>query len=415
MSPGDAASRGKPSATREEVEVRRALLAGTVVLACWLVLPSAASAQQAPDALTDLIRAGAPISAPASPTSQAGVPAAASPVMRDQSGDTSAVRSGSLEPSAGAAADVPGIPNPLGLLGALDPREWAADILDAVISAIGRSVLEALRGFIDWATGLNGSSFNFVTQTPAAGTYDSVTVRSLWDFTRALANAALAIIVMWGGFNVVVKEHTRSPYHSVMELLPRVMLAALAVNLTLELARLLVDLNNAFAGAVGDVALPGYEQTGVHEQGMALVFVAVAHAIVVLLLVFQMLMRLALIDVLIVLAPVMVVLWVLPQTQSWARWWGHIFPITVFQQAVQVIVLRLGTALMVELTPGSVSNALLTLLLGIAVCWLTLKVPALLNGQARHAGLGSVASLVVLSRVGGAIGQRAGAATAGAR
>ena len=34
--------------------------------------------------------------------------------------------------------------------------------------------------------------------------------------------------------------------------------------------------------------------------------------------------------------------------------------------------LRLGSSLMVELTPGSVSDALLTLLLGIAVCWMTL-------------------------------------------
>ena len=69
---------------------------------------------------------------------------------------------------------------------------------------------------------------------------------------------------------------------------------------------------------------------------------------------------------------------------------------------------------MVELTPGSVSNGLLTLLLGIAVCWLTLKMPALLNGQARHAGLGSVVSLVLLRRFGGAVA-RSGAGAAGAR
>ena len=66
---------------------------------------------------------------------------------------------------------------------------------------------------------------------------------------------------------------------------------------------------------------------------MAMILVAVAYGIVALLLAFQMLMRLALIDVLIVLAPVMVLTWVLPQTQSWARWWAHLCPITVFQQA----------------------------------------------------------------------------------
>ena len=64
-----------------------------------------------------------------------------------------------------------------------------------------------------------------------------------------------------------------------------------------------------------------------------------------------------------------------------------------------MLVLRLGTALMVELTPGSVPDALLTLLLGIAVCWLTLKVPAILHGQVHRTGIGNAVSLVVLSRV----------------
>jgi hypothetical protein len=78
------------------------------------------------------------------------------------------------------------------------------------------------------------------------------------------------------------------------------------------------------------------------------------------------------------------------------------------------MVLRLGSALMVELTPGSLSNALLTLLLGIAVCWLTLKVPAILRGQIHHAGLSSVVSLVLVTRMVGALaaGGRGGAAGA---
>ncbi len=388
---------------REGVVVRGLLFGGATALACWLLLSVPAHAQQEPSSGAALVGAGAPLVALASstsavePTSGQASPAAASPT---------APQPGRPGVPQAAPADLPGL---LDLLAALDPRKWAADILDAVVTAIGRSLLEAMRSFIDWALGLGSSSLNFVTRTPTAGTVESTTVRSLWDFSRALANAGLAVIVMWGGFNVVVKEHIRSPYNEAMELLPRVILAALAVNLTLELARLFIDANNAFAGAVGQVGLPGYDQAGVGQQGIALVFVAITYGVVALLLVFQMLMRLALIDMLIVLSPLMVLLWVLPQTQGWARWWAHLFPITVFQQAVQVIVLRLGAALMVELTPGSVSNAILTLLLGVAVCWLTLKVPALLHGQVRQAGLSSVVSLVVLSRFAGGLAPRGGA------
>ena len=81
------------------------------------------------------------------------------------------------------------------------------------------------------------------------------------------------------------------------------------------------------------------------------------------------------------------------------------------------MVLSLGTALMVELTPGSLSNALLTLMLGIAVCWLTLKVPSLLRSRHGQAGLFNVITLVAASRAvaigGAAAGGGGGGAAAG--
>jgi len=403
--------------------VRGLVLPTTVALACWLLLAVPAHAQQAPSPLAALVGAGAPLVAPALSTSAGGVVpdpvvVAAASTNPSQPGATPALSAGGvapgIQPGVSPAIELPGIPNPLDLLDALDPRKWAGDILDAVMVTIGGALIEAMRELVDWALGLGDSSLNFVTQTPAAGSYESATVRSLWDFSRAIVNVALAAIVMWGGFNVIVKQHIRSPYHEAMELLPRVILAALAANLTLELARVLIDLNNGFAAAVGQVGLPGYEQATTTQEGIAPILMAITYGIVALLLVFQMLMRLALIDLLIVLAPVMMLLWVLPQTQGWTRWWTNLFPITVFQQAVQMVVLRLGAALMVELTPGSVTNALLTLLLGIAVCWLTLKVPSLLRGQVQQAGLSSVVNLVVLSRVGGSLAARGGAAAAGA-
>ncbi|NJD65675.1 MAG: hypothetical protein FIB00_10595 [Chloroflexi bacterium] len=304
------------------------------------------------------------------------------------------------------------IPNPLDWLpGGLNPVNWAKDIVNAVFTLIGQAMLEAIRGFVDWALGMGGSSLNFVTRTPAEGTYDSPTVRSLYDFSRAIVNVALAVVVMWGGFNVIIKEHTRSPYHEAMELLPRVILAALAANLTIEFARMLIDINNALAAGVGDVGLPGYDQATPSQEGLALIFTAVAYGIVAILLVFQMLMRLALLAMLIVLGPIAALLWVLPQTQQWTRWWTDLFVITVFQQAIQVMVLALGTALMVELTPGSVSNALLTMLLGLAVCWLTLKVPSLLRSARSQAGVTNVLTFAMATH---ALGAMAGAGRAGA-
>ena len=410
----------------------RGLLIGTTVAVALVVGVLAAAGPAHADepdtgrAFAELVFAGAPLAAQSSTASTSSVTTQVS-----SSAPSYSIGSPPAGPPAAPASELvpqppelepplppqlPDIPNPLDWFSNLDPRKWAGDILNAILTMIGKALLEAIRGFIDWALGFGDSSLNFVTRTPAEGTYGSPSVRSLWGFSRALVNVALAVIVMWGGFNVMVKEHTRSPYHEVMELLPRVILGALAANLTLELARFLIDGNNAIAGAVGQVGLPGYDQATPTQEGIALIFTALAYGIVAILLVFQMLMRLALIDMLIVLAPVMTLLWVLPQTQSWARWWADIFPITVFQQAIQMMVLRLGSALMVELTPGSLSNALLTLFLGIAVCWLTLKVPSILRSRAGAAGLGNVLTLVVAARFLGGLGGagRGGSGAAGA-
>jgi len=374
------------------------------LLGALVVGAATATAQEADDTLDELSSAGIPLlNSPPAPVQQQVPPGQPGP---------------DGQPPPDTLVDLPipdptdWIPNPLDWLpGGLNPVNWAKDIVNAVFTLIGQAMLEAIRGFVDWALGMGGSSLNFVTRTPAEGTYDSPTVRSLYDFSRAIVNVALAVVVMWGGFNVIIKEHTRSPYQEAMELLPRVILAALAANLTIEFARMLIDINNALAAGVGDVGLPGYDQATPSQEGLALIFTAVAYGIVAILLVFQMLMRLALLAMLIVLGPIAALLWVLPQTQQWTRWWTDLFVITVFQQAVQVMVLALGTALMVELTPGSVSNALLTMLLGLAVCWLTLKVPSLLRSARSQAGVTNVLTFAMATH---ALGAMAGAGRAGA-
>ncbi len=379
------------------------------VAGALVVGATSATAQEADDTLDELSSAGIPLlNSPPAPAQQQAPPGQPGP-------------NGQPPPDALVDLPIPDptdlIPNPLDWLpGGLNPVNWAKDIVNAVFTLIGQAMLEAIRGFVDWALGMGGSSLNFVTRTPAEGTYDSPTVRSLYDFSRAIVNVALAVVVMWGGFNVIIKEHTRSPYHEAMELLPRVILAALAANLTLEFARMLIDINNALAAGVGDVGLPGYDQATPSQEGLALIFTAVAYGIVAILLVFQMLMRLALLAMLIVLGPIAALLWVLPQTQQWTRWWTDLFVITVFQQTVQVMVLALGTALMVELTPGSLSNALLTMLLGLAVCWLTLKVPSLLRSARSQAGITNVLTFAMATHALGAMAgaSRAGAAAGGA-
>jgi len=263
-----------------------------------------------------------------------------------------------------------------------DPKQWAADVFSQVLVTLLRGLADALRNVI---TGVMGSSLNFITQTPAAGSYASPTVLALWGVVRGIANAGLVLVVVWGGFNVIVRQQTGATYHDVMELLPRLMLGAVLVNTSLWWAQFAIDVNNALCQAIGQSSLPAWDRADTASQLLMNVIAALIYLVTSLILVLQMLMRLALIDMLLVIAPLGLLCWVLPQTQSWAHRWCSNFFNTVFTQVLQVVTLKLGGSLLTDLTPQSPDAALLGVFLGVAVLLLTLKLPGLMR---THVGEG---------------------------
>src|SRR5438876_7241687 len=189
----------------------------------------------------------------------------------------------------------------------------------------------------------------------------------------------------------MVHPHIRAPYHGALELLPRVALSGIMVNFSLDWGRFVVDLNNGLCQTIGSTSMPAWANLLAPPLAGAVLMNLIGMAIYLimgLLLFGQMLMRLALLDGLLVLGPLALLCWVVPQTYSWARLWFSTFFGTVFVQSIQVLVLQLGAALIQGLPAllpslGSepVENGrvwLVTLLLGVAVLQLARKVPRLM-------------------------------------
>ncbi|MCW5881631.1 MAG: hypothetical protein KIS91_11910 [Anaerolineae bacterium] len=271
------------------------------------------------------------------------------------------------EPPAGSRGLLPFLPN---------PKEWAADVFNATLVALLQKIADALHSVVN---GVLGSSLNFITQTPPAGSYASPTVQALWGVTRAIANAALVLITLWSGFNLIARDSLGAPYHDLLEMLPRLALNALLVNTSLTWGQLAIDANNALCKAIGGATLPAWERADLASQVLADLVAAVIYLVASLLLLLQTLARLALIDILLVAAPLALLCWALPQTQGWARLWSSTFVGAVFTQFLQVLALKLGGSLLTELTPMALDSALLSLFLGVAVMALTLKIPGLMR------------------------------------
>jgi hypothetical protein len=294
------------------------------------------------------------------------------------------------------AQALPQIPSAPGLEKLLsDPGAWLTDMFNAAVLSMGQKTTGDVVGFMDWLMG----SGNVVSQTPAALSYDNPSVGDLWGSMRTVGDVGLAVATVWAGVNLMIHPHIRAPYHGALELIPRVLLSGIMINTSLGWGKFVIDLNNALCATIGSNSMPGWgslqQQPG--DGAVLLNLIAMAIYLVLgLLLMGQMLMRLALVDALLVIAPLALLCWVLPQTYSWARLWFSTFFATVFVQAIQVLVLRLGADLIQRL-PSLLSSVgsnpvdgghvwLATLLLGMAILQLARRVPRLMPGSPSGVG-----------------------------
>ena len=108
------------------------------------------------------------------------------------------------------------------------------------------------------------------------------------------------------------------------------------------------------------------------------------YAFFVLYVLVQMMSApIALIDILLTLAPIALGLWILPHTANWGRQWLRTFMLTVFQQAVQLIALALGFGFLNEFAAiaafEAVQDLIWKLLLSMAFIYMAGRVPSLLG------------------------------------
>lgn len=289
----------------------------------------------------------------------------------------------------------------------IDPFALLGDQLQKALAELLanliRPVRDGLRQQLD-------QQANILTVTRPEHTIGLVQVQQLHGVARAVANGAVALILMVGGYNLIIRRHLTGDDEELWPLLGRLGLATLAINTAIVghgtspagWTGWFLALNNALIDAtlrVLPISVDGLlVVTGPTDPLLVTAWPRLGAALLVTLLIFavfllvallwlvQMLVRLALLDVLLAVAPLALVLWVLPQTEGWARLWWRVFLPTLFCQFLQVAALGLGTALGRALARPN--DGVLAPLLGIAVLALVLKIPGLL-----HAGVGQGASL----------------------
>ncbi len=200
-------------------------------------------------------------------------------------------------------------------------------------------------------------------------------------------DATIGLIILLTSLRSIFERSMRSRY-DLKAILPRVLLAVVMAHSSLLFMQMAIDLNNALGsvalslgGPLNGDTLPWSPSlapetiarlvTG-QDLFQAVLVVALVAAMAILVLAYVI--RTALLNILIVTAPLAALLSVMPDTRSHARTWLRLFLGTVFMQAVQLIILRVAVT-----TEFDSNGGLITTVYALATLWLMLKVPGAMN------------------------------------
>ena len=238
---------------------------------------------------------------------------------------------------------------------------------------------------------------DILTGTPPELTYSHELVRQAWSVVWVITTGALVVILGWMGLTFIMSEHVGIRQAGWREMVPRLLLGLVAAASSLWWCALVIDVADAVSGFIavfldvtpGDLLRAPLDtflfaiQAGSVGMGLLMALLYLVYGFFVLYVLVQMVLRLALIDILLALAPIALGLWILPHTAGWGRHWLRLFMTTVFQQAVQLIALALGFGFLREVAViGAFEPAqdlVWKLLLSLSFVYMATRVPSLLG------------------------------------
>jgi hypothetical protein len=250
------------------------------------------------------------------------------------------------------------------------------------------TVEDSITGFNQGTTGWLDGKGSLLIYTDPAATYNNPSVKELWAVVLAIADSTIGIFIVLAGYQIMLGGFG-SRYTEALEGLPRLVSACIGANVSLLFARFWVDLNDLLCAVM-------LVQTANHPLSVFSVISAAAalslialpllalFTLLMLILGIQMVVRLALILFLTVCLPILFILLASRHTQHIGQAGISSYIAAVMTQALQLTCITIGmkvliSFLLVNIDPASLLAPVATILAGIGLLWLTLRIPGLLR------------------------------------
>jgi len=235
----------------------------------------------------------------------------------------------------------------------------------------------------------------FTSSTPLMA--NNSTVFNLWLAMVGITDALFVLIVALLGFHVMSASTLGLDEIELKHLLPRVCLIFLAINTSIFAIDGVIELSNAMIHAV--TAASGVKSvwdtlTAVVNQsaelGLPALLIMVAFLIFSVILVVYYVGRLISLYIGAVLAPIVLLLWLIPPFRNFAETAARVYIMTIFVLFVHVIILQLAASLfggVVVGSPTQVSGTLMPMITGLATLIALLKTQGVMM-QFSYASIG---------------------------
>jgi len=194
---------------------------------------------------------------------------------------------------------------------------------------------------------------------------------------KGVVNSLFVLVLIIGSIMFYTSDFIGSSMYEVRIYLTRIIWGFIAANISLYICSWIIQLNNGLvegvlAGGISGKNLEGFSIISTSNAAgvppLSVLVLALVVAIMALILGCIYIIRAAILWLLIILSPIVFLLWVLPQTQSWTRLWTQMFSSVVFLQFIHALMLFIFLKLRFE---GSGYEGIV----GVAIFFLMIVVP----------------------------------------
>lgn len=248
-------------------------------------------------------------------------------------------------------------------------------LTDAIIGLLQNIIQSSTKPIMD-------GIINFLTTTPSVT--DNSVVFNFWLTILGITDSLFAIIIAVLGFHFMSASTLGFEEIELKHLLPRIGLAFLGANTSIFLINWIISVCNTLVQAIlhatGGInsawVLTAFDPLAVTSGTtslITLIFMLLFVILAVVLLLFYII-RLIIISLGAVLAPLIFLLWVIPRFSDFAEISIRTYIVSIFTVFIHVVIIQLASAFLT--IPGQAgTNSFISILVGIAMLFTLLKTP----------------------------------------